>query len=78
MSCRFSGTTARKCDERPEPSRRALLAKDREIRRLQEWRHAADDTWRFIAAVIRDEEEQDPTWSLEQISAAIARWERAA
>ncbi|MGB0092278.1 MAG: hypothetical protein WBP81_07065 [Solirubrobacteraceae bacterium] len=55
-----------------------MLAKDREIRPLQEWRHAAEDTWRFIAAVIRDEKEQDPTWTREQISAAIARWERAA
>jgi hypothetical protein len=78
MSRRFSGTTARKYDEHAEPSRRALFAKDRELARMGRRTYAAEDTLRFIAAVIRDEGERDPTWTLEQVRAAIARWERAA
>jgi hypothetical protein len=78
MTRRFSGTTARNYDEHPEYSRRALFAKDRELGRVARRAHAAEDTVRFIAAVIRDEGERDPTWTLEQIRAPIVRWERTA
>ena len=64
MSRRFSGTTARKYDEHPEYSRRALLAKDRELGRVARRAHAAEDTVRLIAAVIGDEGRRDRAWTL--------------
>lgn len=54
-----------------------MLAKDREIRRQQEWWHAAEDTLRFIASVIREEGEPKRTErALCQLLAVIRVGER--
>ena len=75
MSHRFSGTTARKYDEHPEYSRQALFAKGRELRQLARRACAAEDSLRFVAAVIRAEGRREPAWTLEQITTAVAKSE---
>jgi hypothetical protein len=71
MAKRFSGQTARRYDEHMEHSRRALFAKDREIRNLQAALSRAGSTFEYVQSVIRDEGRNDPAWTLARVDEAI-------
>ena len=65
------GETTRKYEGHAEHSRRALFAKDRDIRKGAARAAKAESTLEFIAWVIRDEGQRDPAWVLERIAEAL-------